>query len=269
MSDAAAPPAATRPEPLFLRVEGAIAELVLNQPARRNAINALMWRALPTLVAEAADNPSVRALIVHGGTAGCFAAGADISEFETVYATAEAAAVYSASILDGLNALENCPKPTIAAIDGVCVGGGCSVALACDIRLASAKARFAITPGKLGLVYSADDTRRLMEAVGVSAAKEMLFTGRMIDAECAASMGLIARITEDDTALTDARALAEEMAPLSPWSAQATKQMVGHVRRGPAAKEEADALFRSAFDGGDFREGYTAFLAKRRPQFQG
>ncbi|MEM5518252.1 enoyl-CoA hydratase-related protein [Henriciella sp. AS95] len=251
---------------IFLTVSDGIAELVLNQPQRRNALSAAMWNAIPDLIAEASGDPEVRTLIVHGGETGHFAAGADISEFETVYATPESSRAYSDSIARGIGALAAFPKPSIAAIEGACVGGGVSLAVACDLRVASSEAKFAVTPGKLGLVYPVEDVRRLSGIIGPASVKDVLFTGRLFHADEAKALGLTDRTCEPGTALDTARTLAAEMMATSQWSLQATKQMISLAEEG--RDEEGLDLFLSAFDKEDFREGYSAFLGKRRADFK-
>lgn len=251
-----------------LDIEAPFAELVLNKPEKRNALSVDMWAAIPELIAQADAAEQVKIVIIHGGDAGAFAAGADISEFETIYATAESAAASGDTIARALNAVEACKKPVVAAIDGACVGGGVSLAMAADLRVASAKSKFGVTPGKLGLVYPAGDTRRLLAAVGPSATKDILFTGRIFSAEEAKSMGLIDRLSDTETALDAARTLASDIAAISQWSTRATKKMIAGLESGwTEANPEAQALFLAGFSNEDFEEGYRAFLQKRPAGF--
>ncbi len=254
-------------ETLQYRPGSPIGEIILNQPSKRNAINADMWRGLGETVAKATADASVKVVVVRG-QGDHFAAGADISEFEQTYATTQSAARYTQTMLDSLAALEHCPKPTIAMIRGSCVGGGCSIALACDFRFASDTARFGATPGKLGLVYSLADTRRLVQTVGVSGAKDLLFTGRLIDASEAQAMGLCDRIYRDDAVETETQAYAQSIASTSQWSARATKRTFQMLSDGVADDDEAAMkIMLEAFEGADFKEGYRAFLEKRKPKF--
>lgn len=242
-------------------------EIVLDQPAKRNAISAHMWTSLAEAVRAAENDDGARVVVVRGEGAH-FAAGADISEFAHVYETAQSARAYTEIMLGALAALEACGKPTIAAIRGACVGGGCSIALACDMRFASQSARFGITPGRLGLVYSIADTRRLVAAIGAAKAKDLLFTGRLADADEALAMGLCDRV-ETEAALAGAVAgFAQSLAPVSPQSLRATKAMIRML--GEGARDDNDAamqLLVDAFSSADFKEGYSAFLEKRQPRF--
>lgn len=244
------------------------AEIVLNKPEKRNALSVDMWAQIPQLVAEATNHPEVKVLIIHGGDAGAFAAGADISEFEEIYATRESAKASGDTIAAALDAVEACPKPTMAAIDGACVGGGVSLAMACDLRVASEGSKFGVTPGKLGLVYPAGDTRRLLQAIGASATKDILFTGRIFQAEEAKDLRLIDRLASKGNALEDARALAAQIAAISQWSTRATKRMIKGLQGGwTDADPDAVNLFLEGFSNEDFKDGYKAFLEKRPPNF--
>ena len=253
---------------IFSEIKAPIGEIILNQPSRRNALCVAMWAAIPGLVAALEADSDVKIVLIHGGRAGAFAAGADISEFAEIYATPETAAQSGATIAAALDAVEACAKPVIAAIDGACVGGGVSLAMACDLRVASAGSRFGVTPAKLGLVYPPGDTKRLLAAVGPSRTKDLLFTGRIFPADEAFSMGLIDRLVASGGALESARELAEEMAAVSQWSTRATKQMIAGLQAGWSTDgPEARALFLEGFANEDFGEGTQAFLEKRAAQF--
>ena len=255
-------------DPIRLDVAPPFAELVLNQPAKRNALSVAMWKAIPALIKQASEDAGVKVVLIHGGDAGAFAAGADISEFETIYATSESAAKSGSTIERALEAVATCPKPVIAAIDGACVGGGVSLAMAADLRVAGQGAKFGVTPGKLGLVYPAGDTRRLLEAIGPGATKDILLTGRIFLAEEARSMGLIDRLTDHGGALEAARSFASEIASISQWSTRATKEMIAGLQSGwTDGAAEAQALFLEGFQNEDFKEGYRAFLEKRTAKF--
>lgn len=244
------------------------AEIVLNKPEKRNALSVDMWAAIPGLIDAAIADPDVKVVLIHGGDAGAFAAGADISEFEQIYATKQSANASGDTIAAALNAVENCPKPTLAAIEGACVGGGVSLAMACDLRVASARSKFGVTPGKLGLVYPAGDTRRLLEAVGPGATKDILFTGRIFTADEAKEMRLIDRLCGDGAALATAREFAADIAAISQWSVRATKQMIRGLQGGwTDTDSEAVELFLAGFSNEDFQDGYKAFLEKRAPKF--
>ncbi|MEM0986582.1 MAG: enoyl-CoA hydratase-related protein [Pseudomonadota bacterium] len=255
------------PEPIRLEINPPFASIILDRPDKRNALSIAMWDKIPAFVATAENDPSVNVLLL-AGEGGAFAAGADISEFETIYATEDTATASGRTIAAALDAVEQCPKPVIAAIEGACVGGGVSLAMAADIRLGAEGSKFGVTPGKLGLVYPAGDTRRLLAAVGPSATKDILFTGRIFSASEAKSIGLIDRLVGTSQALVEARALGDEIAAISQWSVRATKRMIAGLQTGWSEKTpEAEALFVAGFTNEDFREGYRAFLEKRAAAF--
>lgn len=252
---------------LTVSVTDDVATLTLNRPEKRNALTQAMWRALPEAIAAVEADPAVKVLVVTGA-GGCFAAGADIAEFEAVYATRDSAAAYAAEIAAAMEALASLSKPSIAAIAGACVGGGLGLALACDLRMAAEDAKLGITPGKLGLMYSLGDTRRLVEAVGASAAKDILLTGRILKAADALSLRLVDAVVAPDALSAAVADKAAAIAAASQWSARRTKAVVRLILDG--AVEDTDQTrdwFLDALEGEDFREGRDAFLAKRTPVF--
>ena len=249
------------------RVDNHIYELVLSQPTRRNALNAAMWAGLPEILAEAISKSDIKVLIVRGD-GDHFASGADISEFETLYATRETAQKISEDIAAGFKALAEFPLPTIAMIRGACVGGGCGVALCCDIRFADNTSKFAITPSKLGLVYPFSDVQRLIETVGIPNAKDMLFSARIIKAKRAEKMGLINKLFKPDELEAGVLAYAQNLTSLSTQSNRIMKQMFAAYQAGQSG-ENAQSMdwFLDGFSSEDFKEGYAAFLEKRKPDF--
>jgi enoyl-CoA hydratase/carnithine racemase len=252
---------------ILLSISAPCATLILNRPEKKNALTMAMWDALPGLIAQAANVPGVR-LIVLTGAGGAFAAGADIAEFESVYADRASALDNHRRIQAAMSAVEDCPVPTVAMIEGACVGGGCGLALACDLRFAADTARFGITPGKLGLAYGIADTRRLVAAVGLSAAKDILFTGRLFDAARAVQIGLIDRCVAPAALAGAVDGLAADLAAASSFTAAATKKILRLLGSGLQDDNDVSrALFADAFEGPDFREGRAAFLEKRKATF--
>lgn len=253
---------------LRLDVRPPLAELILDRPERKNALSLEMWAGIPGLVAEAEADERVKVILLHGGGNGTFAAGADISEFGDVYGTPEDARRSGRVIAAALNALEQSGKPVIAAIEGACVGGGVSLAAACDLRIANSGAKFGVTPAKLGLVYPPGDMRRLVALIGTGAAKDLLFTGRLISAEDARSIGLVDRVVNTG-ALDAGHAYAQEVAQSSQWSVRAIRKMIRGLQAGwDEAGPEAEALFLEGFANLDFDEGVSAFLEKRKPDWK-
>lgn len=244
---------------------GPVTVLTLDAPATKNAITRAMWQSLPQIAARIADDADIRAVIVTGA-GGAFSAGADISEFETVYADEGSARAYNAAVRAGQQALRDLPRPVIAAIGGPCVGGGCGIALSCDLRLAAPGAIFAITPARLGIAYSPADTMTLIEKVGPARAKDILFSARRLAADEALAIGLIDRITGEEGPLAAARTYAEGLAEVSPASLAATKAIVNGLAPMPD-DPRLHAIFEAVFAGPDFAEGRRAFLERRKPRF--
>ena len=245
-----------------LERDGAIGRLLIDRPARRNAMTQAMWEAVPALVAEAVADPAIRVVVLQSAVGGMFCAGADIGELLNNRDDAAWRAANQAAINAAQYALARAAKPLIAFVDGDAVGGGCGLALAADIRLATPRARLGITPAKLGLVYPLHDTKLLVDLVGPGQAKRLLFTGELLSAEEALAVGLIELIGDS------ADPLAVRIAALSVYSTHGVKQFVRRVLDGQA-EDDADtlAVFAEAFLGPDFAEGTAAFLAKRKPEF--
>ena len=247
---------------LTLNVEGATARLRIDRADKRNAFNQTMWEALPGLVAQAMADTAVRLLVLESAAPGIFCAGADISELLERSSDENWRAANQAAITRAQHDLTRAAKPTLAFIDGDCVGGGCGLALACDLRVATPRARFGITPAKLGLVYPLHDTKLLVDLIGPANAKRMLFTGALLPAGEALRIGLIDEIADSPDALIAAIAAA------SPHSQRQTKAMIRRILDGQADDDDGTrAAFAEAFTLPDFHEGVRAFTEKRRPSF--
>lgn len=254
---------------ITLERAGSRAVLRLNRPDKRNALNLDMWRRMIDLLAEAESDPVVRVLVVTG-TGKAFAAGADIDEMKAVFENPGIAKTIAEVTYEAQKALHRFPKPTIAMIRGACVGGGCGIALCCDLRFADTTAKLGITPGKLGLVYSLADTKRLVDTVGPSVAKDILYTGRIIEADEAKALHLIDRLTDADSLESEVDSFVDQICAASQFSAQSTKRIVQMILNGTTDDtEETRALFIDAFAGDDFHEGFSAFTEKRKPDFSG
>ncbi len=251
---------------MLLRQEASAAVVTINRPERHNALTLDMFRRLPGLLEEAAVLPGVRALVLRGAGERSFSAGADITEFAALRATAGQGAAYDDAVLAAEEAIAGFPHPTIAQIHGYCYGGGCGLALACDIRLAARAARFAITPAKLGIVYPLRSTKRLVDLVGPSRAKIILMSGAELSARQALSFGLIDEIADDAPgAVTGFVAL---LASRSPLTQRAVRLTVQRILDGQCADDDEQARLREAALGSpDYAEGVRAFLERRPPSF--
>jgi enoyl-CoA hydratase/carnithine racemase len=248
---------------LRLETSGRVARLLIDRVHKRNAFDQAMWLQLPLLLERALADDAVRVIMLQSAEPGVFCAGADIAELSANADNADWHAANQAAINAAQYALTRAARPVIAMIDGDCIGGGCGLALACDIRVATARARFGITPAKLGLVYPLHDTKLLVDLVGPAKAKEILFTGALIDAEEAQRIGLINRIADN------ADDLIETMLSTSGHSQRESKAMIRRILDGQA-EDDADsfARFAEAFTRADFREGVAAFLQKRKANFE-
>lgn len=242
--------------------------LVLNQPDKRNALSQAMWATIPELLSRAEKDKEILTLVIRGSNELAFASGADISEFSTVHATAQSSQKYNRIVHEAERCLSLFPKPTIAMIQGPCVGGGCGLALACDLRFADTTALFAIPPSNLGLVYSLQGTKLLMDKVGPGLTRDMLYSGRKVTAKEAFHSGLIERLEEPSNIRRVTEDYCNELSKRSQFSINATKKIVQKILDGVTADTpETLELFDSAFQGEDYQEGTAAFLQKRDPNF--
>ncbi|MER6401552.1 enoyl-CoA hydratase/isomerase family protein [Kitasatospora sp. NPDC001603] len=244
--------------------EDGVAVLEFARPHRRNAVTLAIWQALPKVLLRLAEQPGLRALLVTGA-GGTFSAGADIAELSGIYADPDRADDYHAVNVAAEEALADFPHPTVAVVHGACVGGGCQLAVACDLRFVAEDARLGITPARLGVVYPAVPTLRLARLVGPSRAKYLLFSGELVTGRECLTLGLADRVLPG--AELDAGAL--EFARLLTTR---SSQTIGAVKAALAVPPEraAEALHpweRRSREAPDVREGLAAFLEGRPPRF--
>jgi enoyl-CoA hydratase len=255
-------------EHLHLQVRDEIGYLIIDRVDKRNAMSLDMWESMPALIARMTGDVTVKVLVVHGVDDTAFASGADIEEILQFAASETAAWRLMDAVRSAEQALADCPKPVIAMIRGMCVGGGIELALACDLRFASHNARFAIPPAKLGLVYSLSSTRRLIELLGLGAARDLLYSGRLFNSAEAQSIGLIERLFVDGEIEAETSQYARMLAERSQYSIRAAKRISAAIRDGASDQDDDIRRLRiGAFTGDDLKEGTRAFLEKRRPHF--
>ena len=253
------------------KAEGGVVVVTLARPRKRNALSLAMWRELGRLFRDLGADPSVRAVVLTGA-GGHFCAGADISEFAAMRSGAEAARAYEEAADGATAAVRDCPKPTIAAVSGYGVGGGCGLALACDLRVGDATTRMGIPAAQRGLVYGTLDTGLLLRAVGASAAMLVLFSARLMDAPDCLRLGLLDLLAaEGGAAVPAAEALAAEIAANAPLSVAGAKLVIEAMARGEAEARAAEiqAAVDRATDSADYREATRAFAERRPPVFRG
>lgn len=256
------------------RIDGAVARLHIRRADRKNALDAGMWRALRShceaLAAQcAAGDPEAPRVLCLQGEPGVFSAGADIDELRRLVADPAAMAAHQAGIEAAEVALEHLPVPTIAVIDGPCFGGGFGLAAACDFRLASTRASFAVTPSRLGLVYSVTDTERLLRVLGDHAARRLLMRAERLDAATAQAWGFLDELVTPEDLADCAGRWAAGLAGASRSSMAGTKLTLRAVAEGDAGlRARARDAFAQAFAGADFAEGAAAFLERREACFR-
>jgi enoyl-CoA hydratase len=259
-------------ERLIATKDGAIGWLVFNNPARRNALSVDMWEGIPVIMGQFEADPDIRVIVLRGTLeAKAFISGADISEFEKRRATNRDAAGYNETSAKAFGSIEKARKPTIAMIQGYCLGGGLAFALGCDLRLAGEGSRFSIPAAKLGLGYGWPGVKKLIDLVGPAYAMEIYLTARQFNTAEALQMGLVNRVLPDAELEAYVRsycAMIAENAPLTIAAIRAAAQEIGRADRQIDAKH-LDALVARCFDSEDYKEGRNAFLEKRKPAFKG
>jgi enoyl-CoA hydratase len=251
--------------------DGPIGWIVFNNPARRNAVSLAMWEALSGIVQAYESDDAVRVIVLKGAGGKAFVSGADISEIEERRSSAQDVQRYHDVSEQATSRLQAVGKPTIAMIDGFCIGGGVSVALSCDLRIAADNARFGVPAARLGLGYELAGVRKLVDVVGPSFAKEIFFTARQFTAGEALAMGLVNRVVEEKVLEQQVRDYAQAIAANAPLTVASIKTIVGEllkdesVRDQARCQQEVDRCFASQ----DYIEGRTAFMQKRPPVFKG
>lgn len=261
----------TTEEKLIARRDGGVAHIIFNNPKKMNAVSLDMWERMIGLLEEYARDPDLRVLVVSGAGGKAFVSGADISKFEQTRSTPESVAKYGNTSTKAYETLYNFPKPTIAKIQGYCIGGGANLAVCCDVRVATDTAKFGIPAGRLGLGYGYPGVKRLSEIVGISRAMEMFYTARQYSAREALDMGLINTMVPEADLETTVDTMAKQISDNAPLTIATIKAVAREIGRPSADRDHAklDRMVQACFDSEDYIEGRRAFMEKRKPVFKG
>jgi len=249
----------------------ALATVFIDNAQKLNALTLAMWQELARVMRELSADDALRCVVIRGAGSKAFAAGADIAEFASVRNTREQVKTYHRDYVHGaLQAVAECKHPVVAMIHGPCVGGGLEIACQCDLRISGKSGRFGVPINRLGFSIAYDELAAVLPVVGRAAALEILIEGRVLDAKEAYAKGLLTRVVPDAALAGEVSATVARIAAGAPLVARWHKQFIRRLTPQPAplTAQEIDASF-AYFDTADFREGYEAFMQKRKPRFNG
>lgn len=254
-----------------LRAHGMWTEVILARPEVHNVLNLPMWRRLCSVFEAFAGEQDVRAVVVRGAGERAFSAGADIREFSRERVGAAAARAYNEVVSRTLESIRNCPCPVIAAIRGVAVGGGCEIAAVCDIRVAERGARLGVPISRLGVTVGPAEAAALVSLIGVGHAKDLLLTGRIVDADTALQIGLVDRVVTQGELTEAVNQIVKAVVDGAPLAGRINKAVINRVSSGAGtvSDDEMARWTEAIYDSQDLREGIAAFLEKREPRFLG
>lgn len=254
---------------ILISRDGAIATVVLNNPGKLNALHRAMWEKLRDSMRELGRDETVRCVVLRGAGDKAFAAGADISEFATERANAAQAKQYGALIDEAMQSVARCTHPTVALIEGACIGGGLEIAAMCDMRICGESSRFGVPINRLGLTMAYGELQGLLSLVGRAVTLEILLEGRVFGAAEAYQKRLVNKVVPDADVEREAYALAQRIADGAPLVARWHKQFIERLTVRPSLSDEEWDVGFACFDTDDYREGVDAFMAKRKPKFGG
>lgn len=254
---------------LIAEIRDSAGYLILNAPDRRNALSLDMWAGIPAIIERFAQEPKVRVVVIAGQGTQAFSAGADISEFDRNRAGGESGADYERATELAFESIYHSAKPVVAAIRGICFGGGFALALACDLRLASDEARFCIPAGKLGIGYGLELTAALVKRLGPGTAADILLTAQVYTAAEALTRGIVQRVAPAHAFDALVAAYVSMLSENAPLSLAAAKTAIQATLGDSVARADAARILAACMASEDYKEGRRAFAAKRKPRFQG
>jgi enoyl-CoA hydratase len=262
---------ASAEDKLLAHVEGTIAHIVINNPARHNAMSLDMWQRLGEVLTHFAADPNIRVLVISGASGKAFVSGADISKFESERASQDATRRYNTVSAHAYDQLAAFPRPTLAKIQGYCIGGGLNLAACCDLRIATDTSRFGIPAARLGLGYGFTGVDRLSRIIGLSRAQELFYTARQISAEEARDMGLLNLVVPAAELDAKVSEWVEMIAANAPLTIATIKQVAIELAKAAHTRDlqRLDKMVEACGASSDYVEGRRAFMEKRQPVFTG
>ena len=258
-------------EKMLSRVKDGVGYITFNNPEKHNAVSIEMWDALEQILDGFRSSQDIRVIVLSGAGGKAFVSGADISKFDKERSSKEAVLSYNKRTQKVYENLETFPKPTIAMIDGYCIGGGLNLAVCCDIRICSEKSKFAMPAAKLSLGYPFSSIKRLFDVMGPGMAKHFMFTAEKISASEALACGLVQKLVSEDNIDSYVKDYALNIANNAPLTIKAMKQIVIEISKNSDERDLllCEKLASACFDSEDYKEGRKAFMEKRKPNFQG
>ena len=258
-------------EKMLSRVEEGVGYITFNNPEKHNAVSIEMWDALEKILDEFRSSKDIRVIVLNGAGGKSFVSGADISKFDKERSSKEAVLSYNKRTQKVYELLQTFPKPTIAMIDGYCIGGGLNLAVCCDIRICSEKSKFAMPAAKLSLGYPFSSIKRLFDVMGPGMAKHFMFTAEKISASEALACGLVQKLVSEENIETYVRDYALTISHNAPLTIKAMKQIGIEILKNPDERDLllCEQLASACFDSEDYKEGRKAFMEKRKPNFKG